>query len=222
MRTIYCQVLEHEDYGILGLVPEIYMNWFKYANFTPSINLGHEMMAHGNNETGSLEDELKALGAELWLSDFFSYLQFSLDNAWLFASSLNNSIADALLADNYSVSAPIKKYSLSAELKAKIKALFDAAIPRLVAYLRDTLENDAQNYADSNYTPILEWLCYGFSHARKRYCGHDPWDLWLLRQRIDAATKHIMFEENCRYRLTYSLTRHFVELKELTYADIEW
>ncbi len=203
MRNVLCDV--HKKNGTTGLVPRIYSHWFKNAHYDSALYLGHDLLAHTQNEDGSIEHELRALGAEIWLTDF-----------WKLARMYNPVWSDIAihvnryLNDNEADLKPTPSYSLSLKERQKVNSLVDFYQLRLnIVYNK--------SWVDQNRNLILEWLYYGLSRARRRYRQQSLEVISNLRQTINAECRELELKTGESYMLSYNLKGFFKirKVKEL-------
>ncbi len=213
MRHIRLEVREYEQTGLIGFVPKIFSNWAE-TSYLPSTQLGHDLVAHGRFERGTTENELKALGAECWISNFYSLYNVSgyNRNESNFAGNLDNTFRDQMF--DLSNMTQTKKYPRFKELY-QLKTFFDKAWEILFTSHLDIDDS----LAISDYKQqVFDWIAYGFWYAsRKRYSGYDSYDIYTVRDRINQVGKQLRLDDSYigrEFTLSYDLSG-YAEIKPI-------
>jgi len=197
MRYITLEIKENDD-GLVGFVPTIHNNWFQrnkeVGGYMPSNQVGHDLISHGINETGSFEEELKALGCEIWLSQFYQkYNEMTIFESYnIFANDILSAYLDEYRKPNAFNNIELKKHPKNFNGKEEIRKFFEKAWFHVVLNLSTELELDEdetvlwEQKSDENKESVFSWLAYGYWYAQnKRYKGYDPYDVFLTSKRIN-------------------------------------
>lgn len=187
MNKIRFEVLTDDESGESGIMPCIFMNkgWYSYK---PTQMPGHDLIEHcKRDETGEVYQEIRAIGAYLFVEDFgFNYAQrFWKDShratvmGKTFLDDLANIISDVLeLGDipNDLPEAPHAK--LSKGEKDKFKLMLHAFRTKVEGELEEGFESDYEDtatFANENMDKIFGWLKFGFANAKRKYKGENYW-----------------------------------------------
>lgn len=224
MIRIKCKARKDEDSDVLGLVPHIFeaSGWFGYGKYIPSTGLGHDLIAHCRKENGSFEHELRALGAEIWLSEFYSFHNnhfANRTNEEIFASDIISAFHDAFLSSFEDIPA-CKKYPQFEELE-ELTEFFEVAFAKFLRDIPSELDLEVEGdedktfelWCEQNKKTMLDWVAYGFWYASKvRYRNLEAYDVFYLRKRLNDLSKEISrLEEGEKATIVYNLRGH-VEL----------
>ena len=215
MRHVRGQIRESYRTGSLGFVPNIYLNWFRTDGYLPSTFLGHDLISHGSRENGSIEDELHALGCEIWLSQHFTrYAAFRTPESVL-AHDLLNSFVDFYYQQGLGCLTPTKFGKIDDELV--VDSFLRAAIEECLLMLPSALsfelkeeseEEEYEVWAREHKDIILSHLKYGYWNASKRrYRMYDPYDIWLVRESINKLSSLLAsLDEGTECTISYDLS----------------
>ena len=187
MKHIKFTVQMDDRIGDYGALPNIFRNWDSYI---ASWSLGHDLIEHSTKsgqETGEVWQELRALGAHLFTSNFGYSVE---SNYWNTPQKKGESLSsdlDSILNDqegNWSTlpKAPrIKLDEGEEENFTEVWKSFKHHVRNYREYNEDVLRFYWENKGE-----ILAWLRYGFYLAKKRYKG-DEWNAWQMRKMIDRT-----------------------------------
>lgn len=226
MRWIKC-VWTCADSGAEGLVPNIFRDWYEskdYGGYSPSTRLAHDLMAHGIKEFGTVADELKALGAELYIREFWqgNYSSESL------RSDIQGTLSDAFaelpqmakkvrLSENdaHEIRYMLKN-ALSEAVESATEYPVDWGLEELCELPVEEQEPAQKKQAEELFSPenieiMYSWLAYGFSCAKKRYQGQD---VWFLYQAINEKLKNLQLEEGQTFSIGYCWKTDRIETRE--------
>lgn len=225
MRWIKC-VWTCADSGAEGLVPNIFRDWYEskdYGGYQPSTRLAHDLMAHGIKEFGTIEDELRALGAELYIREF------SLDYTY---EGLMYDLSNTFRDGNAQLPQMAKKVKLEdweeTQLRLILKETLAKALDSATNYpgdwglddLWDMSEDDeeakdkaleAQAMELLNFEVIYSWLAFGYKYAKKRYRGNYVYGMY---QAINNHLTRLHLEEGQTFSIGYCWKTDRIETRE--------
>ena len=152
----------------VGIICNIHQNWNMYLPTLPE-GLGHDLLDHAANERGHLWQEIAALGATTWRTDFGCALHLVRPWCDIVASDIVNSFRD----NNELRPAP--KVKINDELLEQINDLLKAVRPFAVDYYESELmySRDDEDYNaildDTVWEQICGWFRFGFARSMKRF-----------------------------------------------------
>jgi len=209
----------------LGIVPLRLMNWATDDNlsYVAGTRIGHEVISHiSNSESGSVEDELTALGIEAWHTKCYEYRSHDGFRAPhdIFADDLGNTLRDGHWNE---VDACPFTVDLDIEDRETLNTFIDDAVSIITGTLYyewcgDNCEEAHENcpalaeYLQTNLPAIRNWLAYGMSRAIEVYGEYDPYDVFLTLKAIDGAgTELYDLYEGMQTDLVYDLSYQTAE-----------
>jgi hypothetical protein len=220
MRKVRLTAKEDFENGFVGLVPDIFKDW---ENYTPvggfGAGLAHDLMEHGTKETGAVYQELKALGAFLYVRGFGDYVTqyfneelFGLSN---FDENLISQTTDEVLPD-------VPRFSFPSEYRERMneyltelrKAIFSEkfAADAISNYGYDEEMPEFVNYYRKNFDIIAKWLEYGFASTYRRYKGEYVWNTFqAISKTVNEFRKKSYYDDTPKFQEGETFT--------LTYGD---
>lgn len=237
MRNIRFTIEEvNDDSGeFIGIVPNIFKNvgWDTYLpNFSPA----HDLLEHGKNERGEVWQELKALGAYIFTSNFGlnneirrkyhaekHHTKYTGENL---ASDIDSTIRDT---EGYQFTLPeVPKYKLNKTEGKLFRMVFDVINSIVTEGKEAEEEGEYSDYEQlvsfwtgEDIELAKSWIMYGFANAKRRYKGEHS-EVWFLRERINKvfAQKEETLKQYVNtgeeFTLSYDLSGHF-EIKNKYY-----
>ena len=250
MRTVKFTAKENTELGYFGFVPTMHENWFDSSkNYMPLCNnFGHDLLHHGTKETGSVTDELRALGCAAWMSDLYSAGRFALEGL---ESDLLNTLRDGFSfggsVENGFDSVPAApkrgKFNSIGELKELFEIAFEGmakALPEEIQggfYLHDskTEEDRAEalaeydqetarikNWLAETRQKLFDWVAYGFWCAEKRrYRKFSAWQVQSVYNQLDKISFNSI-EEYERLSISYDIKNNIVSHRRYDVYDEEY
>lgn len=234
MKKVFCTVVEHQDNELVGLLPDNLKEWFNKGKYQPGFRLSHELLEHGNKETGSMADELKAHGVRLWVNNFYSafpYNPYSLPEE-TYARDLADCVSDAFELEGFSYPRIEKKSFRKFDELETLESFFDDAWKHLERKLctndylllsehEENPEAEVLEYLASIKEVVFSHVAAGYSHAEKvRYKNYDNYNVFLFGERMDKEIERIgkIAEIGDVVILRYSLKESFVKA-EIDYRE---
>lgn len=223
MKSIKCKVVENEGYGGAGIIPNHLYQWFRSSDaYIPTTAIGHDVIDHFMpDQIGSMPNELCAYGSIVHNTQnlkfrFTNYGRYEPYNGY------SNVVADftSFFQDAFKHFEDIKIDSCPHKVSNKVyngidslfkKALFDNE--EFFEYLSSVYE-DYPEFTESklkdilsdNWNNLISWITYGFVMAKKRYKAHDPYELALIKHKINKAGEKITIElAGCEVSLRYDI-----------------
>lgn len=201
---------EYEDFGVWGLWP-IGRYWADPC--TSGMTLAHDMLEHFPRDDGTVEGELMALGAALYVRDGDSYFSMKGNqggyekNVASGAYQLNGYLEEQgrRLLQPLPNDRPLRDRDIEAQLAG-------TAIEMRRVLLAEGLDSEWANGPSA-----LNWLRRGYRKAAKRYRSISPF--WMmcafqeLERETDRVIKHLQGHE--RYRISINPKRQIVLIDEL-------
>jgi len=181
MRYVRFQVVDDEDYGDYGILPDIFRNWTNYSPAIAVNALGHDLVEHGAREYGAFHQEVAAIGGYLFTRLFSGHAQNSFWTPRQLAASdmarTWNESTEEGLPD------PPKVIILDKYHNEVLDEFFNGFREAIVA----EWESNAADFAidedeelpvcpyatEENWPKFLGWLKYGYSRAYRRFKGDD-------------------------------------------------
>jgi hypothetical protein len=218
MRYVQFQVVEDENHGGAGILPNIHRNWINYSPSVGVAGLAHDILEHGSNETGAFHEEIAAHGS--W---FFVRLLTGHVDVW----SSCESVAASGMAEQWAESRtdyipePPKVFFLSPDEND----MLDEFLPKV---RRELAKQYSKEYSDFDLEPkcpyttnetwpkMVNWYKYGYARAKRRYRGND--DIAYLLFRNVTKTIENNWEELKQY---CDSGRKFTLVLDLDYGDVE-
>lgn len=212
MRHIKFTVEGHEEFGT-GIVPKIFKNWKSY---TPSgaYGLAHDLLDHSTKETGEVWQEFKALGANVFHSNF------GLRNKTPYFSGTPLSKGDSLGreveqiysdANNWDVEInypQTPKYKLTKGEEAKF-AEFEKGFKHGIQMQWEEIFEDLEDCPHlKDLQNILEWIKYGFYRAKRRFKNESAMSDFLkenIKKEVHRKWDALMDYEDSGVEFTISL-----------------
>jgi len=158
---------EHQDYGTLG------WRMVTQPNFDPltDMALPHDMMEHRARDTGTVEEELQALGASLHVRNME---QFYVDMGQANPDPAVNIASDFPTLFN--------QYLAGRELNTPPKTVpiddVEEVIDRVFIECANFVKwNEMDALTEDQKTSIRGWVRLGYRRAQKRYANIDPYIL---------------------------------------------
>ena len=194
--------------GEIGLVPKSLMGWYNGSeSYVAGVEVGHDVLTHfQKGQSGTIEQELVALGVEMWMSENYRSSGRSSDDL---GADLHNTFRDGWYhriedAPRY------KKGYWEDEISVIESALF---------YTKDQMRYDPYDeesyYIENNKNNIIGWIIAGIKAAKKRYNKHDPWDVMFMRGKInEAGEKLLEVYEYQSYTLHFNIQTGFAQIIE--------
>lgn len=191
--------VEHEETGYKGLVPSQNLDWAQSSNslYIPGVTrIAHDLLDHcGKKETGSLEEELAALGGYMWRSEFY-LMDENRDRFTTFFTDLLTTFSDSMWQH-------VRKCPYKVRVKPddmrEINTLIMRIKERFGAYYEAAKNNDEHDMDISfrewwglNKKDIIDWIRYGFRRSQKKYPFKDSYDFFQFSKKFDKE-----FEEFC-------------------------
>lgn len=188
MRNVRLEVVEHEDTGSKGFRPCIFANW---PGYIPMIALGHDLIDHTTKENGEVWQELRAFGANLFVSDFGNlerlYTSAGQTNTnykgQLMGGELESILSDAYANDTVDALKMAPKVSFDSEIEEQFAELWTGY---KAAFKSSFADETAIDYFNSYSEEILSWFRYGFKLAAKRF-NNDSYQAFTLKERINKT-----------------------------------
>lgn len=207
--------------GELGLVLDHHMQWYKTSDsYVAGFSLGHEILAHQKGETGTVWEEMRALGTEAWLSQYFSEYNTGIIqrlNFEILGGDLVTTLMDFLNSPSDIPEAP--KVSKLYDEHGSLYDFFDSAFRSmsLAEEFKDFFDQDEDLTAWFNKIKPLcfGWFVHGYRKAEKvRYRNFDPYDVFLTRKAINDLRIKPEYEGQ-RFVIYYNLADSTARYREL-------
>lgn len=228
MKKIICTVTEDDESGNIGLLPDKFKEWFDKGKYTLEFRLSHELLEHGNHETGSLENELKAFGVRLWVSNFLrSFNSFGIfSKEKIFASDLAMSVDESFEIGGFCYPHVEKKRFRKFEDLEELQDFFNATWLEvekkllsdyylLLSEHEDNPEQAVLDYLASIKDAVFSHIAAGYSHAEKvRYKDYDCYDVFSFGKRLDESLRNIenKVEVGDRVIIRYCLKKSLIRV----------
>ncbi len=223
MKHIKFTIVEDERTGDYGALPNIFRNWDSYI---ASFGLGHDLIEHSTKagqETGEVFQELRALGAHLFVGNFdrhkkmSQYFERSPKGAGKsFASDLDSTLTDQEEGIDALPKAPQAKLTKGEE--ADFAEFWKGVRRGIIEFREYDQEGETTKFYWRNRAEILAWLKYGFYLAKKRYKG-DSWGAYEMRETIIPDTLRKFADdidqearEGEQFTLNYSVENRYCEI----------
>jgi len=224
MRHVKLTVCEWEEIGELGFVPNIFSRWNSY-NPTQGNALAHDLMEHSTKETGEIYQELKALGAYLYVRDFTRNIPDFWSREGGLLGKLNR-VGENISSDLVNIYRDIDEYAGDSSIPEIAPRRFSKGIEDLLRPIfikfRNTAvniwrgENDVEEgdeFDDCPYADKLDlieaWIREGYYLARKRYKGEYVYHVFeaITRESNKFFQNNEVFEGEV-VTLSYNLDGH--------------
>jgi hypothetical protein len=238
MKNIRFQVLTDDSgrTGEVGIMPCIFMNkgWNSYL---PTTSPGHDLIDHSTcgDEKGEVYQELRALGANLFVHDFGSDMQtmytesqhFTIRKGEVFAYEMDSILSDSVEFEGSSNLPDAPHAKLSKGEKDSFKMFwhgFCTAFEKAKAESEgdDDWYGDIQSYTYEffieNKDKILGWFKHGYALAKRRFKG-EFYYASDMKERINRTVRSVMrtLEEYADtgevFTLSYDLENQHAEIK---------
>lgn len=187
MRFVKFRVVEDENFGDAGILPDIHQNW---VNFNPAVSvrsLAHDVIEHGTLETGAFHEEIAAHGSYFFVRLLTGHVdsQIFLPHEQIAASGMSDQWKESSL--DYIPELPYR-YTLDSD----VEEMLDEFLPRLRAALArewsqclESKEYDTERrcpYTTNETWPrMVEWYKYGYARAYRSFRGDDDIAYRLFR-----------------------------------------
>jgi hypothetical protein len=194
-------VQSDSHFGGFGIVPNIFRNWESYR---PTLAPGHDLIDHTTKERGEVYQELRALGAYLFSSQFGkNHTIWNKTQTITRVIEIGKNLADDLEttlidADTYGFDITLPetpKFHLSKDEKLHFKLIVQG-IENVVESNSD-YDDDyslSSTFWKENSFAVIEWLKYGFANAKRRYKGefYYSWDMRMkLNKYVQEKTSYL-------------------------------
>lgn len=211
MKSIVCQVVKSE-FGI-GIVPNKLMPWYyETENFLTSAEIGHDIIDHFlDGQLGKIEQEFAAYGSiifntqglKCWIDSRGSYRRYENYNS--IVSDFTNFFRDAFSRiEDIMFEECMEKVS-----KKSINYIDGLLRPALLDnddfytyIIKDFIYDDDDFDEDilistikKEWDNIVKWVAYGYNKAKKRYRNYDPFEVVMIKHRINKAGEKLRLRE---------------------------
>lgn len=219
MLTATFVVQMHEEYGELGL-KMIGRDW---ADPFGALAAVHDMMEHFPSDDGSVEHELMALGASLYVRDESSYYYQKNLRETHPAYHISSDMIEQSNYMHYWGRTCLKNPGKTLPLRDEgIEGILQKMYKRTQELLKEEFWEQEQMYKwTTDKEVFLGWFRRGYRRAQRRYKGISP--SWLLasflegERQLEGFMKHA--EEGMRCRLSINPKRAIVRLTDLSYDE---
>lgn len=182
-------VVENEEEKIIGLVPEHNLEWAEDydSKYIPGISaIAHDLFDHcGKRETGTIEDELAAIGGLLFRTEFYRF--YDVENRLV---SFRADIASSMIQSDW-------RHLRSCPYKVRVNPEDMKEIKYLVMGIKNRLKKEYEDchFVDSevsfkewwslNKVDMINWIRYGFRRSQKKY-KIDNYSFFRLSEKLDG------------------------------------
>lgn len=226
MRNVKFTV-ENGEFGV-GIIPNIFKSW---PNYNPTVAPGHDLIDHTTIERGTIWQEFRALGANLFVHRFHANspgrgkmhpAKFSAD--FIFGGeTLDNILGDQFdhftgeaFHENNSIP-ETPKYHLSKTERGMFKLFWHSVRMDVEKCLEgEYIDHTTAEWFKENERGILAWFEYGFANAKRRYKG-EAWQAEHCKKKINELFQKAMPTLEEREGEEFTLSYDF----ESGYAKIE-
>ena len=195
IRYIRCTVEEDDNFEGLGLRPGIFKNW---SNFSPALCGAHDLLEHGNKETGCFDEELAAHGGFMFVKNFSTVFP-DLTNTpeKLLSGGMTQQYTEST---TLGIRTPPKFYGLNTEDIKDIESFCEGYRDGLIEdweseadNLMNLQDDDGETIPcpfvdDEVWSRCLGWIKYGFGRTKRRFDG-DKASAFVLHERLDKVIK---------------------------------
>lgn len=194
MRYVKFQVVSDNEFGGVGILPNIFLNW---DNYSPSIarnNLGHDLIEHGCRETGAFYQEVAATGSFMFGRVLSGMSRSSLSPHSRIVSNFHRDWQDSrgtLLPPTPKVLILDKETN---EMLDKVfEGMRDEAIRVWESETSGTFDDEDEDRdcpytTDENWPKVLGWLKFGYARAKQRY--KEDYIAYQLVNNIDKVIEN--------------------------------
>lgn len=211
MIRMIVQAKEHPEYGGIGLWP-VGRSWADPCQ--AGMTLAHDILEHFPRDNGSMEHELMALGASLYVRDGDSYFanQGRGNGSYIVNIGAEGySLCGYMETDGRTMLKPLPRDRPLRDEDAE-HLLSEAALEML----RSAKINEAENHDWLRGRSALDWLRRGYRKAAKRYRGISPF--WMmccfteLEREIDKVLKHLEGYET--FTISVNAKRQLIHIRQ--------
>lgn len=173
MRKVLLLVTNKAAYGGVGLTPNIFSQWESYNSAQSGATLAHDLIEHGKNEQGKVFQELKAIGAALFVRDFgradgSSFRDWA---RYAFPGSLNKD----LMRDGDDEIGIAPKSVVPTAFREDFETFMDMVKAQLGATVEENpFRRPQAEYFLKRWDNVLAWVQFGFVNAVRRYKAKSP------------------------------------------------
>ena len=204
--------------GEIGFVPESCETFYNDSDsYVVGTAIGHDILDHMPNETGTLEQELCALGSVIWRG--YKDLRG-------LGSDLQSTFSDAARNGNGEACA-CPESKVEHAVQWSLDYVWDDLCESLQKYPQDFgLDDDAEEEEEEardldklwNKTNLLHWLSFGYRRAQTRYAEFEPYQLSDIVQTInlacDKASRNIIMEGQ-QFMLEFDIMNNWARVEEV-------
>ena len=197
--------------GDLGLVPESSLSFYNASEYyIAGSNVGHELIDHTPNETGTLEEELLALGCLIYRQNWNYRRGLALDLQASFRDAARPAYDCPQTVENYLVADMIDGIWEGLEQSL-------ANYPDDFGYFEDGAEIPALDEL-WNRQNLTAWLALGYDNAKKRHNDYDICELNAIVTAINDAcakgSRSIEFDGQ-EFLLSYDINNAWAQVAEV-------
>jgi hypothetical protein len=194
MRHVRFTVHSDEEMGGVGIIPLIYRNW---ESFTPSTMPGHDLIDHTTKEEGKIWQELRALGANLYIENWQKkrYRFFSTKDSlitWVGKDMGGESLQNILEDSDYEDIPMAPQVKLTKEEEGNFQEFWHGfRWGTINAEQNDYLYGGTFEWYKKHKKEILSWFRYGYANAKRRYKG-EPKLASYAKEKLNKVVEKAM------------------------------